>query len=105
MRRGCEAHRRRFPGAATPRGRPQDSVNAARRPQTGAVIATPSAQPAPGVTPGPDLEERLIAYVRERIAHYKAPRSVDFVDELPRTLTGKLAKGELQARYAHPGPA
>ncbi|MCX4831755.1 acyl-CoA synthetase [Streptomyces sp. NBC_01016] len=60
------------------------------------------AQPAPGVTPGPDLEERLIAYVRERIAHYKAPRSVDFVDELPRTPTGKLVKGKLKARYAQP---
>lgn len=60
------------------------------------------AQPAPGVTPGPGLEERLIAYVRERIAHYKAPRSVDFVDELPRTPTGKLVKGKLKARYAQP---
>jgi long-chain acyl-CoA synthetase len=56
-------------------------------------------QPAPGVAPGPDLEQRLIAFVRRRIAHYKAPRSVDFVDELPRTPTGKLVKAKLRERY------
>ncbi|WP_435121991.1 acyl-CoA synthetase [Amycolatopsis thermoflava] len=57
-------------------------------------------QPAPGVTPGPELEAELLAYVRERIAHYKAPRSVDFVDELPRTPTGKLVKRRLKERYS-----
>ncbi|MBM4509815.1 acyl-CoA synthetase, partial [Rhodococcus hoagii] len=38
-------------------------------------------------------------YVRERVAHYKAPRSIDFVDDLPRTPTGKLVKHTLRARY------
>ncbi|WP_030255473.1 acyl-CoA synthetase [Streptomyces violens] len=57
-------------------------------------------QPSPDARPGPELERRLIDYVRSRIAHYKAPRSVDFVDELPRTPTGKLVKGKLKARYA-----
>jgi fatty-acyl-CoA synthase len=47
-----------------------------------------------------ELAAELIDYVRERIAHYKAPRSVDFVDELPRLATGKLAKRKLQQRYA-----
>ncbi|MET0188313.1 MAG: acyl-CoA synthetase, partial [Pseudonocardia sediminis] len=56
-------------------------------------------QVAPGVDPGPGLAEALIAYVRERIAGYKTPRSVDFVDELPRTPTGKLVKRELRDRY------
>jgi fatty-acyl-CoA synthase len=55
--------------------------------------------PAPGAKPGPQLEARLIEFVQERIAHYKAPRSVDFVNELPRTPTGKLAKGKLRERY------
>lgn len=60
-------------------------------------------QPAPDVKPGPELERELLDYVRERIAHYKAPRAVDFVDELPRTPTGKLVKGELRKRYAGAG--
>ena len=58
-------------------------------------------QPAPGVDAGPELERELIAFVRERIAHYKAPRSVDFTDFLPRTPTGKLVKQELRDRYPH----
>jgi fatty-acyl-CoA synthase len=57
-------------------------------------------QPAPGVEPSPELERELIDYVRERIAHYKAPRSVDFLSELPRTPTGKLIKGTLKKQYA-----
>ncbi|WP_460015599.1 AMP-binding enzyme, partial [Mycobacterium avium] len=52
-----------------------------------------------GTTPSDQLADEIIAYVRERIAHYKAPRSVDFVDDLPRTATGKLMKRTLKARY------
>jgi fatty-acyl-CoA synthase len=58
--------------------------------------------PAAGATPGSELEQELISYVRDRIASYKAPRSVDFVDELPRTPTGKLVKTLLRDRYANP---
>jgi fatty-acyl-CoA synthase len=54
---------------------------------------------ADGIEPSPALEEELIEYVKGRIARFKAPRSVDFVEELPRTPTGKLVKGELRARY------
>ncbi|KQT89389.1 acyl-CoA synthetase [Marmoricola sp. Leaf446] len=56
-------------------------------------------RPAEDATPGPDLEAELIGYVRERIAHLKAPRSVDFVDSLPRTPTGKLVKRRVRERY------
>ncbi|SBW23007.1 long-chain-fatty-acid-CoA ligase [Candidatus Protofrankia californiensis] len=56
-------------------------------------------QPAPGVSPGPDLERELMEYARDRIAHYKCPRSVDFSDVLPRTPTGKLVKRTLRERY------
>ena len=52
-----------------------------------------------GVTGSAELERELIDHVRERIARFKAPRSVDFVDDLPRTPTGKLVKGELRKRY------
>jgi fatty-acyl-CoA synthase len=61
-------------------------------------------QPMPGVAPGPGLERRLIDYAREHIAHYKAPRSVSFVDELPRTPTGKLRKHLLREQFASPPP-
>jgi long-chain acyl-CoA synthetase len=56
-------------------------------------------QLAEGVEAGPELEQELIEYVKARIARFKAPRSVDFVDQLPRTPTGKLVKGELRKRY------
>jgi long-chain acyl-CoA synthetase len=56
-------------------------------------------QPAPGVTAGAELEEELIAFGREKVAAYKAPRSVDFVDELPRDPNGKLYKRKLRDPY------
>ncbi|SNR80657.1 acyl-CoA synthetase [Blastococcus mobilis] len=56
-------------------------------------------QAAPGVEVGEELAAQLIAHVRSRLAGYKVPRSVDFVDELPRTPTGKLVKGPLRDRY------
>ncbi len=41
----------------------------------------------------------LLAFARERLAGYKLPRSIDFVDDLPRTPTGKVLKRELRERY------
>ena len=51
------------------------------------------------VTPSDDLATEIIEYVRARVATFKAPRSVDFVDELPRTPTGKLIKRDIEKRY------
>jgi acyl-CoA synthetase (AMP-forming)/AMP-acid ligase II len=56
-------------------------------------------QPAPGVDPSDALAAELIAYCRDRLAHYKCPRSVDFRDELPRHPTGKLYKRLLKDEY------
>jgi fatty-acyl-CoA synthase len=56
-------------------------------------------QATPESTPGPELGDELITYLRGRMAGYKVPRTVDFVDELPRTPTGKLAKGKLIDHY------
>ncbi|MBF6073824.1 acyl-CoA synthetase [Nocardia beijingensis] len=56
-------------------------------------------QPAPGAEPGPELAAELRDYLRDRIAHYKVPRSFDFADDLPRTPTGKLVKGKLRQGY------
>ena len=43
--------------------------------------------------------EDIIAFARTRIAGYKVPRSVDFVDYLPRNASGKLLKRELREPY------
>ncbi|MDX6233748.1 MAG: long-chain acyl-CoA synthetase [Nocardioidaceae bacterium] len=56
-----------------------------------------------GVEASDELGSEIIEYVRERIARFKAPRSVDFVDALPRTATGKLVKRELEQRYVTAG--
>jgi long-chain acyl-CoA synthetase len=44
-------------------------------------------------------EDKLIAFAREQLAHYKCPRSIDFEAELPRLPTGKLYKRLLKDRY------
>ncbi len=44
-------------------------------------------------------EEEIIAYCKEKLAGYKRPKSVDFVDELPRHPTGKLLKRILREKY------
>jgi long-chain acyl-CoA synthetase len=74
-----------------------------------AVIGVPNADlgeevkavvvPAPGAARGPELEQELIDFCRAGIAHYKCPRTVDFVAELPRTETGKMQKRKLRDRY------
>jgi fatty-acyl-CoA synthase len=46
-----------------------------------------------------ELAGELIEHVKANIARYKAPRTVDFTDALPRTATGKLVKGELRKQY------
>jgi long-chain acyl-CoA synthetase len=43
--------------------------------------------------------EEIIAFARERLAHYKCPTSVDFAETLPRNPSGKLLKRELREPY------
>jgi acyl-CoA synthetase (AMP-forming)/AMP-acid ligase II len=52
-----------------------------------------------GYTASDALAADLIAYARSHLAHYKVPKSVDFVDALPRLPTGKLYKQGLRAKY------
>jgi acyl-CoA synthetase (AMP-forming)/AMP-acid ligase II len=52
-----------------------------------------------GIAPSEELKRELIDYARERIARFKCPRTVDFVDALPRLPNGKLLKRELRAQY------
>jgi fatty-acyl-CoA synthase len=50
----------------------------------------------PGVTA---TESELLDFCRGRLTHYKCPRSVEFLDALPRTGTGKVLKKELRKKY------
>ncbi len=56
-----------------------------------AVVAVASGQEA--------TEDDLIEFCREHIASYKKPKSVDFVDELPKNNNGKIVKKDLRAKY------
>jgi long-chain acyl-CoA synthetase len=59
-----------------------------------AVKAIIVRKPGAEVTP-----EQLIAFARARIAGYKVPRTIDFVEALPRTPTGKILKRELRKPF------
>ncbi|KLO25581.1 acyl-CoA synthetase [Mycolicibacter heraklionensis] len=48
----------------------------------------------------PAFAAELLAWLRDRLAHYKCPRSIAFEEQLPRTDTGKLYKNELVAKYS-----
>jgi len=59
------------------------------------VKAFVSLKPGSSVTP-----EEVIAFARERMAAYKYPRTVEVVEELPKTTTGKILRRELRDRDA-----
>ena len=50
-------------------------------------------------TPSDTLAAELLAFARGRLAHYKVPKSMDFIEALPRLPTGKLYKQALRAEY------
>jgi long-chain acyl-CoA synthetase len=52
-----------------------------------------------GAAPSEALADVLIAYCRERLAHFKCPRHVEFVDALPREDNGKIYKRRLRETY------
>ncbi|MEU9369671.1 acyl-CoA synthetase [Streptomyces avermitilis] len=52
------------------------------------------------VARGEVAEAELLAHAREKLAHFKAPKRVLFVDELPRNASGKILKRELRDRFA-----
>jgi long-chain acyl-CoA synthetase len=56
-------------------------------------------QVAEGISASPETAQAIIAHCREFLAGYKAPRSVDFVQHIPRTGTGKIQKQPLRAPY------
>jgi benzoate-CoA ligase len=51
-----------------------------------------------GHAPGVALEETLKAFVKDKLAPYKYPRYIEFIDELPKTATGKIQRFRLRER-------
>ena len=54
--------------------------------------------PAADTEPSDELIAELQAHAKAQIAPYKYPREIEFVDELPKTATGKLRRSELRNR-------
>ena len=48
-------------------------------------------QLAPGVQPGEEMKQKILSYCRERVAKYAMPYDVEFREQLPKTLVGKIA--------------
>jgi long-chain acyl-CoA synthetase len=56
-------------------------------------------EPAASATPGPGLTAELLAFLEGRVARFKLPRTIDYVEELPRDPNGKLYKRRLRDPY------
>jgi len=75
----------------------------------GAAVGVPDAEwgevvhavvaPEVGALPGDALAGRILEHCRERLPTFKAPRGIDFVDEVPRSEAGKILRRELRDRY------
>jgi acyl-coenzyme A synthetase/AMP-(fatty) acid ligase len=57
----------------------------------------------PGVASSPSLAAAIQEYVKQTIAPYKYPRQVEFVDALPKTVSGKIKRRELRERERNKG--
>ena len=51
-----------------------------------------------GIEPSPDVAQEIQAFAKGLLAAYKYPRWVEFLDELPKTATGKIQRFKLRAR-------
>ena len=56
----------------------------------------------PGTPASPALAQELFAYSRAHLAPYKMPRILEFVAELPKTISGKIRRVELRAQATQP---
>ncbi|MEZ5557814.1 MAG: AMP-binding protein [Pseudomonadales bacterium] len=52
-----------------------------------------------GYAPSEALSQELIEWARERLANFKCPRAIDYVDELPRSAAGKIQRRVVRAPY------
>jgi long-chain acyl-CoA synthetase len=52
-----------------------------------------------GIAPSDALREEILAFARANLARFKIPRSLDFVDELPRSAAGKILRNRVREPY------
>ena len=58
----------------------------------------------PDTEPNDELAREIQSFVRERLSAYAYPRAIEFIDDLPKTLTGKIRRIELREREAKRAP-
>jgi long-chain acyl-CoA synthetase len=56
-------------------------------------------EPEAGVEASPQLAEEILTFCSDKLAKFKTPRSIDFIDEMPRDPNGKLYKRKLRDPY------
>ena len=44
-------------------------------------------------------EDEIVEFTKQNLASYKKPKKIEFVDQIPRTLSGKILKRDLRAKY------
>jgi long-chain acyl-CoA synthetase len=66
-------------------------------------IVVAAVEPHAGIEPSPALGDEIVEWCRDRIAHYKCPRRVEFVEALPRHDNGKLYKHQLREQLRDRG--
>jgi long-chain acyl-CoA synthetase len=66
-----------------------------------AVVAVVELEPPAAASP--EMAEELIEHCRQRLARFKCPRTIEFVDELPRQDNGKIYRRVLRDQFATPG--
>ncbi|HEY7740546.1 MAG TPA: AMP-binding protein, partial [Steroidobacteraceae bacterium] len=71
------------------------AVIGAQDPERGTVVKA-CVVLAPGRAASPELVKELQDFVKQRIAPYKYPRVIEFMDALPKTATGKLQRKALR---------
>jgi acyl-coenzyme A synthetase/AMP-(fatty) acid ligase len=58
-----------------------------------------------GHEPSDELAQAIIEHAKSHIAAFKAPRRIEFLDDLPRTETGKIRRAALREMAQQAGPA
>jgi long-chain acyl-CoA synthetase len=56
-------------------------------------------QPVDGAAPGDALTAEILSFLKDKLAKYKTPRSIDYIEEMPRDPNGKLYKRKLRDPY------
>ncbi|GBD27518.1 Acetyl-coenzyme A synthetase [bacterium HR30] len=75
----------------------ESAVVASPHPERGAIVKA-FVRLRPGVVPSEQLVRELQEHVKRTTAPYKYPREIEFVEDLPKTVSGKIRRVELRQR-------